>query len=84
MAREDNENQLMGFYTTRWVEASTPEEAENAAIELIKNDQDLKSVVKNEKDNPPMLYAEEILEIENFNKVTPPGTGYTFYPEEDQ
>ena len=79
----DGKNTLMGFYTTRWVEASSPKEAEIVAIEMIKNDQELSEAIINEKDNPPMLYAEEILEIESFEGVNPPGTGYTFYPEEN-
>lgn len=72
----------MGFITTRWVEASSPEKAELSAIELIKNDKELKDAIINHKDNPPMLYAEEIIEIENFVGVNPPGGGYTFFPDE--
>lgn len=35
----------LGFYTTRWVRARTPEEAELAAVTLVKNDQTLASRV---------------------------------------
>jgi len=78
----EGEAKTMGFYTTRWVEAKSPQDAENSVIELIKNDKNLKDAVLNEKNNPPMLYAEEIIEIENFEGVKPPGSGYSFYPEE--
>lgn len=81
---DDGTKTSMGFYTTRWVEASTPEEAEITAIELIKNDHELKAAIINEKDAPPMLYKENISEIENFEGVNPPGAGYTFYRENIQ
>ncbi len=75
---------LMGFYTTRWVEASSSEEAEMKAIKLIKNDQSLRRATLNEKEDPLMLYVEEISELENFEGVNPPGAGYTFYPDEKE
>ncbi|MCB2183590.1 MAG: hypothetical protein KQH63_16265 [Desulfobulbaceae bacterium] len=82
LVSQDGEKKTMGFYTTRWVEAFSPEEAETVAIELIKNDQELRETIINGKDNPPMLYAEKISEIHNFEGVDPPGSGYTFFPDE--
>ena len=49
------------------------------AVELIQNDKDLNQNVTNTPENPPMLYAEEILELESFGDVNPPGGGYSFY-----
>ena len=53
--------------------------AELKAIELIKSDDGLKQTVLNTMENPPMLYAEEIVELENFDGIMTPGTGYTWY-----
>jgi hypothetical protein len=70
-----------GFFTTRYVEAKDAHEAENKVVELIKNDEHLKQNVFNEKNNPPILYAEEIVELESFDGISVPGGGYTFYIE---
>ena len=80
----EGSKKTMGFYTTRWVEALSPKEAEIKAIELIKNDQDLKAATCNEKHDQPMLYVEEITEIESFEGINPPGAGYSFYPETEK
>ena len=69
----------MGFYTTRYVEAEDSALAEFKAVELIQNDKDLNQNVFNTPENPPMLYAEEILELDSFGDVSPPGCGYSFY-----
>ena len=72
-----------GFYTTRFVEAEDSKEAENIAVEIIKNDNKLKPSVLNEKSNPPKIYVEEIVELDSFDDIKTPGGGYTFYPEND-
>jgi hypothetical protein len=68
-----------GFYTTRFVEAANPREAESKAVELIKNDTELVRMVLNERDDSPMLYAEQIEEVSALQDVA----GYTFYTDED-
>jgi hypothetical protein len=80
----DNGNgaEKIGFYTTRWVKAESPEKAELAAVELVKNDSSLKHSVQNEKSDPPTIFLEELSEVgwfEFFRRN--PGGGYTFYPE---
>ncbi len=54
-----------GFYTTRYVEANTKSAAEDIAVESIKSRTDILKSIKNEKNDPPMLYAEEIEEVDN-------------------
>src|SRR5262249_24035175 len=78
----DGQPKKMGFYTTRFVEAETPENAENIAVELVRNDAELRKAVKNEKPDPPTIYAEEIALLQSFEGILVPGTGYTFYEEE--
>jgi hypothetical protein len=58
-----------GFYTTRFVEASNPDEAELKAVESLRQWNEIKSLLENEKNDPPMLYADEILELETFEGV---------------
>ena len=76
--------QRHGFYTTRWVEAENPDDAELKAVENIKADSELKKCVLNDKDDPPMIYLEEIYELDSFNGVNPPGKGFSFYLEDSE
>jgi hypothetical protein len=71
--------QKTGFYTTRFVEAQNPKEAEDLVIELIKKDANLLASVRNENSNPPMLYVEEIEEVD----MLQPKLGYIFFPDEE-
>ena len=52
-----------GFYTTRYADANTKAEAEDIVIASINNRSDIKKNIKNENNDPPMLYAEEIVEV---------------------
>ena len=74
----DGKLQKTGFYTTRFVEARNPEEAEEIAIALIKEDPKLSGIVLNEGSDPAMLYAEEIEEVRKLEQQL----GYAFYSEE--
>jgi hypothetical protein len=71
----------MGFYTTRWIEASSSEDAENRAIELIRSDAELRPQVLNAKNDPPMVYIEELAEVEEHD-VPDIQQGFSFFPEE--
>ena len=55
---------------------------ENLAVELVRKDAVLRKAVKNEKSDPPMIYAENIEILQTFKGVRVPGAGYTFYEEE--
>ncbi len=79
----DDKPKNTGFFTTRYVEAVDSAEAENKAIELIKNDSDLRSTILNEPNDPPKMYVEEIEELASFEGFEIPGTGYTFFEEEE-
>lgn len=73
--------QKLGFFTTRWVEANDPNEAELQAVVLVKNDSDLRAAVKNEPADPPTIHLEEVIEVADFEGVEVPGAGYSFYEE---
>ena len=79
----DDQPQRLGFYTTRFVEADNVEMAENHAVQLIRDDPNLFPLVLNEQSDPPMVYVEDIEEIDSFEGAGELNTGYTFYPDED-
>ena len=80
----DGVNQIFGFYTTRFVEADDEEAAEYAVMDLLRGDPKLVGSVLNEDSDPPMMFAEEIEELESFKGFPVPGTGFTFYPAESK
>jgi len=71
-----------GFYTTRYVEANDPEDAELKAVQLIRDDSQFSDTVKNEQSDPPMIYLDSLDEVTSFERVKLPGAGYTFYPDD--
>ena len=73
----------MGFYATRFVEAESPEQAEYLSFKLIKNDSNLKETVLNDQADPPMIYLENLNELSSFGDNAVPGSGYSFYLEEE-
>ena len=75
----DGKAEKVGFYTTRFVEANDDHEAEESAIATLRNDPTLRDGVLNEEFDSPMLYVEEIAELDSFDGLTLPGTGFSFY-----
>ena len=81
LIQSDNEIKKQGFFTTRFVTANDPQEAELGAVSLLKQDAKLKGYTLNEKDDPPMLYLDEVWEID-FSEDTEVIQGYVFYSED--
>jgi hypothetical protein len=79
----DGENQKLGFYTTRFVEAPNEAAAEEMAIALLRDDPKLHGVL-NEQADAPIMFAEKIVELTSFEGLKLPGTGFVFYPQENQ
>ncbi|MCA1592796.1 MAG: hypothetical protein LC754_09135 [Acidobacteria bacterium] len=77
----DRQLQKLGFYVTRVVDARNPEEAELAAVNLVREDSRLKDNVLNERDDPPMLYADEIEEIEESEGEENVDTGFSWFTD---
>ena len=73
------EDKPIGFYTTRYVEASSSSEAENLVVDLLRKDESLAISpalrVKNAK-----VFVEEILEVA-LNTERTPNNGFTFFIE---
>ena len=77
----EGEPRKLGFYTTRFVEAGNEEEAELAAVQLIRDDSKLKGVL-NEKRDPPLIHVENIEESHDRDPEYP-NTGFVFYEEKE-
>ncbi len=71
-----------GFYTTRYVEAADESEAESRAVDSLRQEDTLREVVVNDRMDPPMLFAEEIIEIASLDAVENRMPGLAFH--EDQ
>jgi hypothetical protein len=76
----DSEVRKYGFFTTRFVEALDQDDAKGRVIEMLRVE--LKTLVQNKKSDSPMMFVEEIEELETFGKFKVPGAGFTWYPEE--
>lgn len=70
-----------GFYTTRFMEADTPEQAEETAIRALRTDSTLRNDTLNDESDAPILFVEEIEELDSFDEVTLQGSGLSFYPD---
>lgn len=79
----NGKEELLGFFTTRWVKADDQKQAELKAVELVKNDQHLHNLVKLPEGESlsPMIYLSEICKVNWFTYIKrKPGAGYSFYP----
>ncbi len=75
----DDGAQYCGFFTTRFVEADDALAAENMVIKLVKDE--LRGIVLNKKNNPPVMYVDELFEVESFGEKSTSGAGFTWFKE---
>jgi len=73
----EGELKNLGFFTTRWVKATSAEEAEFKAIQLIKDDKWLQSVIAKESVYSPMIYMEQVSKASWWKRQG--GKGFTFW-----
>lgn len=66
-----------GFYKWVVVDSKNPKEAEIKAVEKLRKDKLLIAQTKNKKNNPPLLFLEDIQEIDDKEKIK--DTGFCFY-----
>jgi hypothetical protein len=74
---------VLGFYTTVFVEAADFAAAELAAVEVLRQDEQLRASTCNDRGDQPTLDVEEITEVESFDGIRLPRTGLAFYKETD-
>lgn len=69
-------SRITGFFATRFVRARNPRDAELRAMDLIRSDKQLRDAVQNRPTNPPIMFADSIVEVRSFRGA---GKGYTFF-----
>ena len=77
----DRIRQRLGFYTTVFVEAFTPADAEVRAIDVLREDAHLRDIMLNMADDPLRFSVDEVQEIESFDGVLLPRVGLALYEE---
>lgn len=82
LLESEGQVRALGFFTTRFVEASTPADAEFAAVGLVRADAKLRTSVRNDHSDPPKMFVDEIEEIEALD-VPADNPGYTFFSEDE-
>jgi hypothetical protein len=78
----EGEDQKFGLYTTAFVEEQDEEQEEQKSNGPLRNDKEFSRSVLNEQSDPPMMFVDEIDELESFEGVNLPRTGFSFFPEE--
>jgi hypothetical protein len=58
-----------GFITFKYVEAEDPGAAELAAVQMIRDDQELRPLVQNAASDPPLMSMLSIQEVESFDEA---------------
>ena len=81
MIKLDGKIQKVGFYTTLFVEAQNPEQAEDEAIGIIRSDTKLSESILNQRNDSPILTVDAIEEVKKLQYQT---DGYVFYPDEEK
>lgn len=77
----DGEQQLLNFVATRKVKAKAVEEAEQKAIDLVKQDSEFLDILVENGNYEPTLFIEEVAYLPWWARLG--GRGYTFYTEND-
>ncbi len=72
-----------GFYSTFWVEAKNEKEAELNAVELVRRQKDLQIDLLNSKEDQPMIYLDEIYEL-NSDAEIKEISGRTYFIESEE
>src|SRR6266568_2460378 len=69
--------EIGGFYTTRYVMASSSEEARARAVRMVTNE--IQRIARNPPDSPVRIQIEECSKLDGF--VTRQGAGFSFWPK---
>ena len=80
LIRMDGEKKKHGFYKTVYVESVDSEQAELDAVDHIRNSE-VKDLILNEREDPPMIYVTEIAEVELKGDGDPNPGGQSWYEE---
>ena len=64
LLRSEGVVRRLGFHVTRFVDAPDEHEAEYCAVDALRRERSLREAVSNGPEDPPMLFAEKIEEIQ--------------------
>lgn len=78
----EGKTQKVGFFATRRVENDDVDAAEKVALDSVRSE--FGSLVLNDRDDPPVMYIENIYEVDSFDDDPVPGEGATWYIENDE
>lgn len=81
LMKVNREYQKLGFHITRYVKAQNEEEAEGLIIKVLMKEIKLQNSIHNDRYDPPRMFLDELEELESFDGVQLPGTGFTFHTE---
>ncbi|MDI1310658.1 hypothetical protein [Prosthecobacter sp.] len=74
--------QLRGFYINAFLDALTPQEAEDRAVELVRTSPKLRAIVTNGPDDPPQMFIEELAELDDWPAdCVRPLSGFVYYDD---
>jgi len=80
--KTDGKTEVLGFFTTRRVKASSEKEAEIIAVGTITNDASFIATVDTLAEAEPRIYMKSISKLRWWNRLG--GVGYTFFPMESK
>ena len=83
MIEVDGETKPMGFFTTRFVEAENHDQAEELAVQMLRDLESLRSLVKNPEDNRPEMVIEETEELASLEGISETEPGLAWYDPDD-
>ncbi len=70
-----------GFFQNCFVEADSPTQAEERAVQQIRGDDELRALTRNAKEDPPILDVESMVEIKGSHDGEDVKTGKIWYRE---
>ncbi len=76
------ESGKMSFDTIRYVEAKDEETAEIKAIEIMRSDSHLKKTIMNDRNDPPVMFVDSVIEIKDYDSNNLLATAFRFYPDD--
>jgi hypothetical protein len=77
-----NGRQKHGFYTARFVEAESLDDAERIAVEKLRASEKLRSLTLNDPGNRPIIHVEEVTELPSFDDAGSLEPGFIWYEED--
>src|SRR5262245_48562596 len=76
----DSEQAKYGFFTTCFLEAENKAAAEANVMDMLR--EELADIVQNDLSDSPVMFLDEIEEIDSLVDCPSPGTGLVWFPDE--